>query len=450
MDHGQTAKETLYQGGAKVALMARYPAMIAAGSTISEAVNNIDLAATILEAVGIAAAFGIDGVSWWSAATGGSKAALSGRDCIISEINVDRMVLCGTLKYISAWSYNDARRTRGRRQGGMGGNNVATSYPGSSSLEQLYNLAIDPTEQINLASSSSYSSALATMRAALSAHVSATSVASTASLTTAAPTEATTGAPAVGGIGQMSCSQLGWSTIVNSVCGESDGAGMGGCQSASLANASAICLDAGARLCTTEEVNAGSTAQTGCGFDTDYTWTDTWCGLGPEGGKFYVAMGGGNNREWKCKNPKKVFNVRCCSDVEISATTALAATTTTTFPFLSARKNCATLGWTVVGNACGESDKAFKNGVDKCFTNKNHPDAERKCLKLGGRMCTQADIEAGVGKETGCNFDSSLLWTSTSCGTNMYIQAKGNGRGETQCAAAKSKGPMRCCSDVNV
>ena len=247
----------------------------------------------------------------------------------------------------------------------------------------------------------------------------------------------------------LTCTQLGWSNIVNKVCGESD-SWTAGCQSASLADARTICFNAGARLCTTEEVNAGATATTGCGFDTDYTWTDTWCGLGPEGGKFYVAMGGGNNREWKCKNPQKSYNVRCCSDVALSAAAAVAPTTTTTFPYLSDRKNCATLGWSVVGNVCGESDRAFKKGLDKCFTWKNHPDAERKCLKLGGRMCSQADIEAGVGKGTGCQFDTQFLWTSTPCGTNMYIQAKGDGDGSAQCSAAKSKGPMRCCSDVTL
>eukprot|EP00729_Bicosta_minor_P012500 gene12500-30478_t len=191
-----------------------------------------------------------------------------------------------------------------------------------------------------------------------------------------------------------------YSSIVNNVCGESDDrlgnhGASSACNEATLADAVTICDAAGARLCSVDEIGSGATAGTGCGFDTAYTWTSTWCGLGPEGGKYYVDIGGG----------------------------------------------------VVTGNACGESDKAFKKGLDKCFTWKNHPDAERKCLKLGGRMCSQADIEAGVGKATGCGFDSSFLWTSTPC-SGGYIQAKGDGDGATQCAATKSKGPMRCCSDV--
>lgn len=276
--------------------------------------------------------------------------------------------------------------------------------------------------------------------------------------TAQATTAVTTAAAVVTTIhssGTLTCTQLGWTTIVDGVCGESDdrlgpSGASSACNEASLADAISICNVAGARLCSVDEVGSGATATTGCGFDTAYTWTSTWCGLGPEGGKYYVEIGGGGSTsDRKCKNPKKSYPVRCCSDVDISATTALPATTTTTFPFLSERKNCATLGWEVTGNACGESDKAFKKGLDKCFTWKNHPDAERKCLKLGGRMCSQGDIEAGVGKATGCGFDSSFLWTSTPC-SGGYIQAKGNGEGETQCAATKSKGPMRCCSDVNV
>ena len=256
---------------------------------------------------------------------------------------------------------------------------------------------------------------------------------------------------------QWTCSKLGWPANVNNVCGESDdrlgnSGASSACNEASFADAGSICAAAGARLCTTDEIDSGVTAGTGCGFDTQYAWTSTWCGLGPEGGKYYVSMGAGGAAaaDRKCKNPKKSYPVRCCSDSDLSATTALPATTTTTFPFLSDRKNCATLGWTVVGNTCGESDKSFKKGADKCFTWKNHPDAERKCLKLGGRMCSQEDIEAGVGKSTGCGFDSEFLWTSTPCGANSFIQAKGNGDGSTQCRAAKSKGPMRCCSDVSV
>ena len=261
----------------------------------------------------------------------------------------------------------------------------------------------------------------------------------------------------VANTGQLACAQLGWTSIVSNVCGESDdrlgdgGTTTSACNEAPFAEAASRCAAAGARLCSIDEVDSGVTAGTGCGFDTSYTWTSTWCGLGPEGGKYYVGMGGGGfPSDRKCKNPKKSYAVRCCSEVNVAAVTPTPATTTTTFPFLSERKTCAALGWTVVGSACGESDKAFKKGLDKCFTNKNHPDAERKCLKLGGRMCSQADIEAGVGKSTGCQFDSKFLWTSTSCGVNSYIQAKGNGDGSTQCRAVKSKGPMRCCSDVSV
>ena len=211
-----------------------------------------------------------------------------------------------------------------------------------------------------------------------------------------------------------------------------------------------MCASTGARLCTIDEIDSGVTQGTGCNFDLEYTWTSDWCGLGLEGGKKYVGVGkGGSAAGRKCKNPIKAYPVRCCSDVDLGAVTAAPSTTTTTHPFLSNRKDCATLGWQVTGNMCGASDKAFKDGADKCFTSLNHPDAERKCLKLGGRMCSQADVEAGVGKSTGCKFDREFVWTSTPC-AGGYIQAKGKGDGRTQCREPKSKGPIRCCSDVSV
>ena len=70
MDHGQIAKDSLYEGGTRVALMARFPAAITAGSTISIPVTNLDLAPTILTAVGVAVPTSLDsdGISWWNKA----------------------------------------------------------------------------------------------------------------------------------------------------------------------------------------------------------------------------------------------------------------------------------------------------------------------------------------------------------------------------------------------
>ena len=105
LDHGQLAKDEVYEGGARVALMARFPAAIAARAVVDTAVINLDIAPTILEAVGAPApAYDLDGVSWWGLATGaGAGAALAARQCLVVEIELRRAVICGQSKLLSNW-----------------------------------------------------------------------------------------------------------------------------------------------------------------------------------------------------------------------------------------------------------------------------------------------------------------------------------------------------------
>ena len=108
-------------------MFARLPGVIAAGGVINVPVTNIDIAPTIFEATHIDAQYEVDGVSWWSAVTGGRGISgklrgentvqvysswlvcscislelmlcthMIGRDCIISEIDTDRAVVCVSL-----------------------------------------------------------------------------------------------------------------------------------------------------------------------------------------------------------------------------------------------------------------------------------------------------------------------------------------------------------------
>jgi hypothetical protein len=95
--------------------------------------------------------------------------------------------------------------------------------------------------------------------------------------------------------------------------------------------------------------------------------------------------------------------------------------------------------------------------------------------RLGGRLCTQTEIIDGVGKATGCSFDSQFVWTSTKCtlltttittttvttaatgagaligpgAIKGYVKARVQG-GESECRTPGENGPLRCCSDVVV
>jgi hypothetical protein len=246
-------------------------------------------------------------------------------------------------------------------------------------------------------------------------------------------------------VGRKTCATLGWNAI-GSICAESSD-GWACKTDATYAEAKTTCAAAGARVCTIEEIETGATAKTGCSMDTEYVWSSTWCGVGP---KYYVGMGSGTG-ERKCKKDKKSKSIRCCSDVSVAAAAVTAATTTTTY-VMYAQKSCAALGWPVVGSACGESDLKFKVkvGTDKCYNWLSQPDGEKQCSKIGGRLCSATEITAGVGKSTGCQFDSKFVWTSTKCtgGGGGYIKAKANG--ETECRGVGENGPLKCCSDVSL
>ena len=71
-----------------------------------------------------------------------------------------------------------------------------------------------------------------------------------------------------------SCGELAWaepSGSVDHVCG----AAGANCPRGSYADAEALCLGMGARLCTFDEIGSGEATGTGCGFDNERVWTST-------------------------------------------------------------------------------------------------------------------------------------------------------------------------------
>ena len=159
-DHGQSAKSTLYEGGVRVALMARLPGVIAAGSTVTHPVNNLDLGPTILEMAGIARPYALDGRSWWAAATTGTPSAEhAARACVVSEILVDRAVVCPGLGLKLIRKLSDPAVVPGD-----------PSFPASNDTIQLYDLALDPTEQTNLASNAAHDESRLLLLAYLDCH----------------------------------------------------------------------------------------------------------------------------------------------------------------------------------------------------------------------------------------------------------------------------------------
>ena len=84
------------------------------------------------------------------------------------------------------------------------------------------------------------------------------------------------------------------------------------------------CQSLGARLCTKEEIEAGETAQTGCGYDNSLIWTSSECGAG----MYWTPRGDGATMFTVCTAAADdTKTVRCCGDVTAQACNPVTTTT---------------------------------------------------------------------------------------------------------------------------
>lgn len=131
-----------------------YDGVFPAKTVISDyAVSNLDIAPTILQAFGVEASIDQDGVSWFDTARGLANTALEARQCIVSEIDLQRSVMCGDHKLISNLEADTTK-----------------NYAASADVVQLYDLAKDPTEQSNVAADTAYAGVLARLQEYLACH----------------------------------------------------------------------------------------------------------------------------------------------------------------------------------------------------------------------------------------------------------------------------------------
>jgi len=162
-DNGN-AKGSVYEMGARTAMMAKGPT-ITPGNSIDALVSNLDLAPTILEWAGSSSsALDMDGVSLAVLASGSSSSL--DRDAIFLEMAYDRAVVTGSMKLYMAG--------QGKYVNKLFSSAKASHYPAWGEEMQLYDLTNDGAEQTNLASSDSYASTLASLKALLEAHKAAT------------------------------------------------------------------------------------------------------------------------------------------------------------------------------------------------------------------------------------------------------------------------------------
>ncbi|MGA0846686.1 MAG: sulfatase, partial [Luteolibacter sp.] len=169
-DHGtwRYGKTTMYEGGLKVPLLMRWPAVIRPGSTYPHPVLNTDYAATILDLAGVAvpADYPIDGISLAPVLHGISTAPV--REETFHEIGFARAIKTPKWKYIAVRYPEEIQRriNNGEKFAAFGdappnrlpylvanhhlGYHSSRHNPNYFLTDQLYDLENDPQEKINL------------------------------------------------------------------------------------------------------------------------------------------------------------------------------------------------------------------------------------------------------------------------------------------------------------
>ncbi len=194
-DNGQEGKGSIYQCATHNPSIVWRKGGFPCGRTCAARVTNLDFAPTILDLAGAPAppdAF--DGVSFRAALEGGPW---KDRDALFFELGFTRGVLIGDWKYIALryppnpetlvdlrkpGEYGPIAEIIARKAGPNpppyghigGNNNEFKTLKGQAAYfdaDQLYDLAADPGEQVNLAGRPEHAAKLAAMKAALRAHL---------------------------------------------------------------------------------------------------------------------------------------------------------------------------------------------------------------------------------------------------------------------------------------
>ena len=153
-----------------------------------------------------------------------------------------------------------------------------------------------------------------------------------------------------------------------------------------------ICNNAGARLCTKEELELGCTGGIGCFHDFDFVWSSTIYDAADDTGspdpQHMIVCGASST---SCAGGTLLTNndqdhrVRCCSDSSLP-------------------------GW-AKNNGCDVWGNSEIGGT--CYGSKNYDEATLICKAHGARLCTKDELLNDCTRGTGCNFDHFYIWSSS-------------------------------------
>jgi len=155
------------------------------------------------------------------------------------------------------------------------------------------------------------------------------------------------------------------------------------CYTTDWESAVETCDNEGARLCTKEELEAGCTFGSGCGFNWKMVWSST------VSAQYYIVKGhsGSNCLEtsvYGC-NPRpvsknEIWNVRCCTETDPG-------------------------GW-LINNGC-----SIYTASPQC-TATDWESANELCISQGARLCTREELESGCAGYSGCQFNYYMVWSA--------------------------------------
>eukprot|EP01043_Picozoa_sp_COSAG02_P017040 COSAG02_NODE_764_length_17402_cov_14.275155_1_plen_567_part_00 len=281
---------------------------------------------------------------------------------------------------------------------------------------------------------------------------------------------------------ELAASGGGWPTGRGdaAICAESDAGFAEGCVQDGWTQAQATCFEAGARLCTVDEIVSGETQGTGCSHDNRQVWSSTGCA---EGQGMQTALGRGA-RDATCQpDLTTLLAIRCCADVEAVRQSAFSCDT-----YGAGRSDCTSalscaelvhrdgdngLGAWPAGDSlnplgspevCGESDAGFGPAFTRqCYNAESWADAYQICVRAGARLCNVEEVSADETRGTGCSHDTRTIWTSddVGCQPGEHVQAPGSvtcdncavdGWDATipACRPDADPGAVRCCADAVV
>jgi len=114
--------------------------------------------------------------------------------------------------------------------------------------------------------------------------------------------------------------------------------------------------------------------------------------------------------------------------------------------------SCTDLGW-ANASTWGSTNVCGGSGVGgKCSSDVSWPVARDYCEEIGARLCSAVELENNEARDTGCELNSAMVWSSDKCGDSSYSVARGAtygiGESATICASENSNVAVRCCADV--